>query len=218
MKNTTIKSLGLTLSISVPSTVAEFDQNAKKEGACLEQAVNNILYRGVLAEFRGDFCEAVEKAFSLERKTKDTGRTKTVKDEKTGVETKESIFVYAESEAEFIDRVIASKGITRESLQPLADAVLAAKNADGTLKIVFDASATEKKVAGPKKLAAKFSDAAKQLLESGKAEQFNKKLAAAKLATFTATGETEKDVTALGWLVKAFVDYSEAQAMAKIVG
>jgi len=216
MKTTTIQSLGLNLNISVPESVEEFDQNAKKAGACLNEAINNILYRGVLADFRSLFCEKVEEAYGVERQTKDTGRTKKVKDA-NGKETEESIFVYSESEAKFIDRVIASKGLTREALQPLADAVLSAKDENGNLIIAFDASATEKKVSGPKKLAQKYTDAAKTLLADGKAEAFNKKLEKAGIVAFTATEDAEKNVIDLGWKVKAFIEWTEAQAISKLV-
>ena len=113
MKSQQFKSLGLVVNLNVPETVEEFDLNAKKSGRALAEAINNVVYRDCLAEFRDNFCEKLESSTSVERKTKDTGKKRKVTSVVDGKEviTEEPILIYAESEAEFVDRVIAEKQI-----------------------------------------------------------------------------------------------------------
>ena len=211
MKSQQFKSLGLVVNLNVPETVEEFDLNAKKSGRALAEAINNVVYRDCLAEFRDNFCEKLESSTSVERKTKDTGKKRKVTSVVDGKEviTEEPILIYAESEAEFVDRVIAEKQITRESLQDLATSV-----ASG---IVFDASATERKPAGPKKLAQKYLDDAKKALESGKLDTINARLKKNIGKEFVATGDAEKDVIQMGTLIKEFADWNEAQTRNKLL-
>jgi len=201
MKTKTYKSLGLNVNLSVPETVEEFDTNAKRIGACLEEATNNCVYRGSLTEFRSNLCDKVESTQGVERKTKDTGK----KDSEG-----KAILAFDESEADFIERVVATKGIKVEDLQPIADEVANA--------IVFDASARERKAPTPKKLAAKYSANAKAIIDQGKVDAFNKKASKLIDVQFTATGDAAKDVEALGWIVKQYVEAVEAQQMAALVG
>lgn len=102
------KTLGLVAPIEVPTTVAEFDKLAKREGACLEEAVNNVIYRGVLAQLRDVFLHGqdedkaagqpafagFEQVTKVARKTKPTGRK-----DKDGAE----ILTYDETEAEYFE-------------------------------------------------------------------------------------------------------------------
>lgn len=135
MKTKTYSSLGLNVTLSVPESVEEFDQNAKRSGACLDEATNNVVYRGSLAEFRDSFCEKLSEQSGVSRLTKSSGK----KDADGN-----DILVYAESEAEYAKRVAAEKNVEVSTFQPLADEVAAS--------ITFDAAARERKAPAPKKL------------------------------------------------------------------
>jgi hypothetical protein len=208
MKTAQFKSLGLAVNLSVPSTVQEFDTNAKREGACLEEATNNIVYRSCLAELRDLFlhgCDedkeagitaftGVEQTYKVERKTKGTGR----KDS----EGKE-IVVYAETEAEYLERVRREKKLELTVLQPLMDKAAA--------RVKFDAAARERKPAAPKKLAAKYKESAEAVLKGPHLKRFVADVDKALGKKFVATGDAAKDVEALGWLVKEFLAWKEEQ-------
>lgn len=202
MKTAQWKSMGLTVNLSVPESVEEFDANAKRAGACLDEAISNCVYRGSLAEFRDTLTEKVEEKYVVERLTKDTG-----KKDSDG----KAILTFDETEADYIKRVLAEKGLEVAALQSLADEVASA--------IVFDASARERKAPTPKKLAQKWVDAAKTLLaDDAKIEKFNGRCDKLISKSFTATSDTEKDVQALGALVREFVEENEKQQLAKLVG
>jgi hypothetical protein len=222
MKTATFKSLGLTVTLSVPNTASEFDSLAKRDGACLDEAVRNVVYRGSLAEFRdvllhgrkasADGTQAaivgMDEIFKMERETvpvlDDKGNPKkNAKGEELSVYSKD------DSEEKFFKRIVASHNISEADQQKLADVVSAA--------LVFDPSAAERKPAAPKKLAAKYMENAKKLIAGGKVEELNKRLHKQLGKTFTATGVAEADVESLGWLVKEFVESVEAQTMAKLV-
>jgi hypothetical protein len=159
VKKQEIRSLGLILNVSVPSSVQEFDQLGKREGACLDEATNNVLYRSVLAEFRDTFCEKIEADTKIERKTRET-----TKKDKDG----NPVVVFDETEGDYMKRVCAQLSRTPESFQSVADAVVAA--------IVFDPSATERKAAGPKKLPKLYLDIAQSVIDQGAAEKVAAKL------------------------------------------
>lgn len=149
MQNKEYKSLGLSLSFQVPDSVEEFDANAKRAGACLDEAINNIVYRGSLAEFRDTFLTKVEEETGIERTTEE-------KPSPTKADPNNTTTVYTESEAVYFKRVCAEKGCEPTEFQDLANQVAAA--------IVFDASAAERKPAGPKKLAKMYLASADEVI------------------------------------------------------
>jgi hypothetical protein len=157
----TFKTTGFEITLHVPSSIEIYDKLAKKTGQCLQDAILNTVYRGSLAEFRGNFCEAVEKETQIARKTKPTG-----KKDSEGAD----IEVYDETEGEYFNRVLAESGKTREHFTPLANTIASA--------IVFDPSATERKAPGPKKVAKAYIAAAQTLIDKGAAHA-----AAAKLSS-----------------------------------
>lgn len=138
---TQVKSIGFNLPVDVPATAAEFDALAKREGACVTEANNNVLYRSYLAEFRDEFVDALSTKFGIERKTKVTGKTKTGAD----------VVSYDETEVEFVKRVAAAQGVETSAFESLALEVNA--------KLKFDPSATERKASAPKKPLKKFLEA-----------------------------------------------------------
>ena len=230
MKAMTCKSLGLNVNLSVPATYAEFDSLAKKENAALDEAIKNVVYRGTLAEFRDVLLHGrkadtekgitaitgMDDLFKAERKTKPVlDKAGAVKKNAKG----EELTAYDETEEEFFDRIVAANSITEADQQKLADVVAS--------QLVFDPSATERKPAAPKKLAAKYVENAKKLIAGGKIDELNKRLSKAINKTFTPVttltdGQTQEQLDAanaetLGWLVKEFVEWNEAQTMAKLV-
>jgi hypothetical protein len=138
------RSLGMLIPLTVPSTVEENDQLAnagetKRVNPTLEDAVDNVVYRSSLADFRDLFCEAVEASTGIKRNTKTlTKEDGTAKKDKDGNDRT----VYTESEAEFIDRVLATTGRTIESFEELKNTVVS--------KVKYDPTASERGEAGPK--------------------------------------------------------------------
>jgi hypothetical protein len=235
MKKQTFNSLGLTATLTVPESVAEYDQLAGKEGACYESSVLNAAYRGRggLADFRyylvhgitdADLADednkgifgvttavpGIEQTTGIERKWKDS----LDKAGKPVVRDGETVQIPAESEDEYIKRVLVEKGGEIDQFQPIADAIA----------LIVDPKARERKMTGPKKLAARFKDFAGSLLAKGTFGQFLSgmftKETGKPAPAFTPTGDTtkmyeytnpktkekgsvsDKDAETLGWFVK----------------
>ena len=210
------KSLELVVNLNVPSTVSEFDTNAKKEGAALTEAINNVVYRSSLAEFRSTLIHGreadeekgisavvgLEDRYEFPRKTKETS-----KKDKDG----NAVLAFDETEGDYVDRLLASKGLKVEDLQPLADEI--------TASIVFDASATERKTPISKKLAAKYLDGGKVLVVNDtKRTEFLKRYHKLLAKELVLAEDTSKHAEQLGWAIKEFVDENERQSIAKITG
>jgi hypothetical protein len=228
--------LGLVLALNVPSTVEEFDQNAKRVGACLASAINNEVYRGTMAEFRevlihgseavvkdgvtsGYNFKGLEERFDFPRLTKKTGKTRDVV--VNGTTVKEEIEVYDESESDYIKRLCAAKGwnddkTKSDNLQPIADEL------SGLL--TFDASQTERKAAGPKKLAKQYREAAENIFKNenqnkwvGRLKEENDIILsfdtepAPEDPTFAAV--RNGNIDKLGWAIKAREDAKAKEAV-----
>jgi hypothetical protein len=177
MQTKEYSSLGLKVNISVPSTVEEFDQNAKRTGACLDEAINNTVYRGVLADFREKFCEALETHTAIPRHTKDSGK----KDSDGN-----AIMLYTESEGDYPKRAAAEQGVEVATYQHIADAVAA--------ELVFDASARERKAPTPKKLPDWAKKVAEEFLSGAKSlEKLSAAFAKIVGTPLTVSGETHED-------------------------
>lgn len=253
MKKTQYSSLGIDINLSVPAEVAEFDANAGKPNACLDEAINNVVYRGMLADFRYFFLHGISQAdldADKEHKQFAEGTTpiegveessgiarKTVAVlDKSGNPVKKdgeavTNFDPEDSEAKYFKRVCAEKGVEPASFQSLADKVASA--------LVFDASASERKAVGPKKLAAKYKEKAAKIIALGSVDAL-----AAKFKTligrdmvFTPSGDmtktievtglgankdekatvSDKDAEALGWLAKEYTDAYAAQGLDQVV-
>lgn len=163
MNKVSTNSLGYKIELPAPETVEEFDKLAKKEGACLAEAVKNIFYRSMLPVFRANFIELVENQTGVNRETKESGRTRTV----DGVT--EPVMVYTQTEAQYLDHVCA---VTAQERGEAVEAVrasfagLAQQVADS---LEFDPAETMRKTAsaGPKKIANKWLEIARKLEERG---------------------------------------------------
>jgi hypothetical protein len=195
MKAHKVNTLAFTgLNYSVADSAAEYDQLAKKDGACVDSANNNTLYRSVLANFRSNFLHGVEpvgkegdekfkpgipgveEITKIDRNTKGTGKFRGEGD------AKEEIVVWDETEDKYFKRVLAelvtSKAqitIDGTSFGPFdspeaassAFTGLAQKHLDA---IPFDPSETERAPSGPKKIAKVYIEVAKKLIAAGKAD------------------------------------------------
>lgn len=156
------RSLGLEVPVSVFESPAEYNAAAKRpnEDAVVEDANDNLVYRGALADFREEFCVAVEGATGIKR----TSVAVLGKDGKPKVDSDGAEIVeWDENEADYFRRVIASSGRSVESFQEIADATAA------KLALAADPTVRERKPAGPKTPAKSTYAIADQLIADGKA-------------------------------------------------
>lgn len=186
------RSLGYEVEFSVPSSIEEFDQNAKRSGACLEEGIRNVVYRSTLADFRDQFVDRVHNETGVEFKLEPSGK----KDDKG-----EEIMKWAETEDEYIARAAATKSVDRSSFQVLATEVASV--------IEFDASATERKAPGPKKLPQMYREPAENIINNGNQEKW------AAHFGLTLTSDRAKDIELLGWKIKEIEDAKRKAATAE---
>ena len=221
----TYNSLGLDIPFEVPETVEEFDRNAKKEGACLAEAINNVIYRGSLAEFRDIFLHGRE-----EVKNKETGEVTVTGidgiDMITGIERKSVVVMKDgkpvvkdgeevtkwdtdDSEATYFKRVCAElvaagKAVDAEaakkSFQSHAESVAS--------QIAFDASATERQPRKPVQLAAVYKNSAAACFANKDVNwpKLESMLSKQGIPMPELTGDQAKDVLAVGWAIKSAKD------------
>lgn len=171
MKPQAFKCLGLTANIEVPATTEEFDTNAKRTGACLDEAINNVVYRGVLANLRDVFLHGDEEEKDgkktlvfegLEHRTKNARKTKVLRKNAEG----EEIVGYAETEADYFQRVLAETKQEASAFQSLMDAAVK--------RCRFDASEAERKPRGPIKIGENWLKAADSLIAGNDFTKFEK--------------------------------------------
>ena len=135
------KVLGLEWPIECPSTLAEVVTACGGSEAAAVKLVNNqILYHVVNTDIREDFVAA------LVESTKIPVLTKVVGKKKDGTE----IVKDDESAEKYVERVLALTGKQITDFTAERDAVLAAKNEDGTPRIIYDATPHERKAPQPK--------------------------------------------------------------------
>lgn len=200
MTQQTFSSLGVDFKHDVPATVEEFDQNAKKAGQCLVEAIANVVYRNSLASFRDAMIyglDAVKDAEGNVTRAKVpgleeiTGIKRLTKTQKRG---DKEVQVPDESEMTYVKRVCAEKGwegtddAADPNLQAIADAI--------AVHIKFDASAAARQPAGPKKLPEDYLNAAKRIYANGNQDKWAGKFG------LTLTGDVEKDQVAMGWKIR----------------
>lgn len=175
MQTITNASLGFKLNLSVPSTVEEFDNLAKKEGACLTSATMNVVYRSWNNQFRAKFAEFIESATSIKRITEVVlGKDGQPKKDADG----EVVEKYNETEAVYIDRVMAQ--LVHDGKAATVEAALSSYAADAQRiadGIAFDPSETEKAPAGPKKPSKKYLAVAEEIEKRGRLAEMAEKLA-----------------------------------------
>ena len=60
METKQFKSLDLQWPLSIPTTVEEYDELAKRPGACLADAIQQTVYHSTLGDVRARFCEVLD--------------------------------------------------------------------------------------------------------------------------------------------------------------
>lgn len=138
MQSKTVKCVGVNYTISVPETAAEFDALAKREGACVEEAINNTIYRGTNADFRDAYLGALCEKYSYTRPTEP---------DKSGAKDAQGNprLVFVNSEKKEIDIIIAANSIDEATQQAIADEVMGSVDDKGNPVVVFDPSQRERK-------------------------------------------------------------------------
>ena len=210
MKQTEYRSLGLDIKLNTPVSVDEFDTLAKRVNACLDEATNNVVYRGMLAEYRETFCERVELESKIERKWKTV-----MKDGKPVVKDGNESTVWDETEADYFKRVCAEQKCEPSKFQSLADEVAA--------YLVFDPTERERKERGPVKLAKMYVEKATEVITQGRHEKviqhIQKDLKDTVPLPVLADGDSEevktKNINALGHYIKAHISWKEKNSVAK---
>jgi len=171
----------------LPSSVAEFDELAKREGACLEHAINNYVAHTHLTKVRAAICKTVETETGIPRKTEKR------EDDKV---------VYDETEAKFIKRVNVELAKDDESLEEhYIDAI---KTAAAAVEVDLTKAVRS---AGSSKLAQKWLDKAASVIASGKAEAF------AEAKGITLSGDEEDDQQAIGSKIRDITAELQKQAL-----
>jgi hypothetical protein len=149
------KVLGLSATISVSENQDEFNLLAGSPDACHNEALNNVLYRGVYPELRAKLSEKLEAETEVPRgsKTNEAGKS-----------------TYIETEQTYYNRLIANGHVTEERAQELMDEV--------SLEVVFDPSPSRRRSGAPKEIVA----AAEGILDAIKAGQSTEERVGSKLA------------------------------------
>lgn len=186
MQRIEVNTSGFKLTREVPSSIEEYNTLAKRENAVLDDAIANTLYRGVFAEFRAMFVEAV---------AEETG----IAVINHGTEDEPQW----ESDGKYIKRVIAALGISKDEFvsrfQSKAQSLMDS--------IAFDPSERERKSDGPK-VGKRDKALAEEILAKYTPEQVN--AVAAKLSSIlNRTVGTDVDS-----LARALADKRRAEAAA----
>ena len=210
MKQTEYRSLGIDVKLNTPETVEEFDSLAKRANACLDEATNNVVYRGMLAEYRETFCERVEGETKIERKWKVA-----MMDGKPIVKDGEEVTHWDETEADYFKRVCAELKYEPSTFQSLAD--------DVAKSLVFDPTERERKERGPVKLAKMYVEKATEVITQGRHDKviahIQKDLKDTMPVPTIVEGDTEdvktKNINALGHYIKAHISWKEKNSVAK---
>lgn len=218
-------SLGLKVKFPRPETVEQYNESAKRtdgKNACLEDAVEYNFAHVWLTDFRELFLHGREEVkdkdgnvtvpmiVGFETSSGIPRLTKVItlksKDKDGNFETRED---WGESQAVYFDRALGLLGKEPKDFQSLCDVVSAA--------IPFDASVSERKPAGPKKLPKHCEEAASAVIEAGGFATAVNKIAAIIGNPITATGDKAKDIESLGWYIKAWRDHEAKQLSAKLL-
>lgn len=188
----------LVVPFQVPESVEEFDQNAKRSGACLEEAINNVVYRGSLASWRDLFLHGVDvggatEIKGVEQKTGIQRKTKTV-ELSTKNEDGSHKFTEAwdETEANYFKRVCAETARNNSQTLEAVVALFQPVATEVAGRVPFDASESEKRAPTSKTPPKDFLRAAQTAIDAGKGEILasilTNKLGKTVLATVEALG------------------------------
>lgn len=193
MKQVTKNCLGFSIPVFIYESVEEADRAAGRVGAVLDEANNNLYYRGAAPEARNTVAEGVEAITGVVRATEPV--FKEVKETIDGKETvvKKPVFTkdsngndvqsttYTQDEADYVEFATAkweASGKTREQLKTaLLDwwnqRTVPGKDANGNdtavpYRLEVDISQRVRKAPQPKSLPKKFLDVATKAIAQGK--------------------------------------------------
>lgn len=219
MKSIQKSSLGFLIPVFVYSTVTEGDQAAGKVDAILDEANNNLYYRGAAVEARQLIAEAVESITGVKRETvpvmkEITGEDGTKRQEQAKEADGTLVVEFALNEADYVKLALAKanegKGVAKEAIAAQVAAFVA--NANGGKGISVDIKAPERKAGKPPVLAQKYVDMATKAITEGKADSFAKKYKKITGKDLTST----TDATIIGWAIKEAVEVQAAAAAASL--
>ncbi len=111
---------GLKVTCPSPESPDEFDQLAKRKGACLESGNDDIWYRGVFPEFWYWMAIRVGQEYNIERPMEPNKAGRTYKE---GDRKGQVIMEPVHSDPEFVDFVAAQQNVKAPVFQPLADEI-----------------------------------------------------------------------------------------------
>ena len=197
------------VTIAVPDSVEAFDQLAKKQGACLDAAIWDVIYHVTLGDMRSKVEDLIDAEYGIKRREIGTGVFEGEGDEKEEVTKTEKWEVY-------LDRVAAEKALHGEL--PLRH-IFAKVSHGGSHEVALDPSVKERKAGAGAKLpkyaiaqAERFFDKTPNP-KTGKVASLEKFFQAYEKMLDkdapTLTGERDKDIKLIG---AAVVEYNNAEA------
>lgn len=206
MKSVTVDVLDFKVPTLFYESVEEGDKAAGRTGAVLDECNKNLQYRGSNADARDLLVVVAAELSGLSPKTK------------TETKGDKQVEVSDETEAAFVARVIASGKASKESIQSEVEtrATNGWKDKDGTEygPIAVDIKARVRQAPKPPKLSAEIKGQASGFLASlddttitTALQQFLPD------ATFSRTGDSEKDIESLGWKLRDWVKAKEKAAL-----
>lgn len=188
--------LDCTFPVKVPSTADEFDQMAGRKGACVEEAIRNIIYRSVNHEFRAKLCAKLEEHTGIPRETKTVGEGDSARTE------------YTETEKKYKARLILNGHVDQEKCQIFANEI--------AKEIKFDPSPTKRR-GGPTK---EIQVAAESILNAIEMGQSTPDIVSAKIAAKLGLSDfvASFGVFNEGSLIQALVAIDEKEKREKVSG
>ena len=170
MKSVTYDSGGHKFNIAVPESVEEYDSLAKKQGTCLEAAIDHEVYHGTLGDIREGFAAAVAEHYKSPRREIGTGLFEGEGENRAEVTKTEKNDVY-------LARVAAENNLTGEApFQHIADSL----SVGGGKEVKFDPSVRERKAPKPPTIAKKDIEEATKFLAESDEKRINKFITHAK--------------------------------------
>ena len=211
MKQVTKTSLGFEVPVWVYESPEEADTAAGRQGALLEEANNNLYYRaGAAGESREVIAAKVEALTGIPRKSQvvtkknDAGEEEVVKDS-DGNEVSE----FTETEEVYVKRALAEAKLTPAAIQADITAALNAANEGQGIRV--DIKKKERKPAAPKKLADRFLQSAKSVIDAGKVKSVAKEYQKRFGKSLEEGADT--DPVKLGWAIKDILAHREAEQL-----
>lgn len=210
-----IESLGFKLSCLFYESVDEGDKAAGKTGAMLEEANKNLQYRGANADARDLVVYVAQEISGIAPKEEQA-----TKDGKPAVDDKgNAVMEVTENDGAYLKRVLATDPSLKEKIQDevarRASSGWTDKDGNNYPALAVDAKARERKAPKPPKLSAEIKGAASGFLSKLDDAAINKALQQfLPDASFTRTGDNDKDIEALGWKLRDWVKAKEKAAVA----